>query len=316
MLTFGRLRGNRPLIDLSREAFRQAPSRQPSEVTNPPIPFWNEMARKQPEEGFTGKRPLRHTATVTIVFPTETYLATLRIHSGDSSIAHRDPTRVAGEVANHRAGIPESRLAENIKIATRKIQSSLTTLFLPTPRVRPGHLATTFKRFDSGEKASAKNLRKVLHRKRVVRPRVLPLSAGWINPSGSNEHMKMRVPVESTSPGMENRKKSTVHPPVVLLELLERIRGGCGESIGNCPIVHLEKLMQLLRYREDEMEMRTVGKPLTHLLRPLRLTRSQAVRTMTVAARTCIPLIVSAPFAFGAIVSQRTFPAMRHQVES
>ena len=73
--------------------------------------------------------------------------------------------------------------------------------------------------------------------------------------------------------------------------------------------------MQLLRHGEHHVEMRTIRQPPANLVRPLRLARSEAVRTVAVAARTGIPLLMAAVLATRMIVTQRPLAAEGHQVE-
>src|SRR5690606_24464219 len=62
-------------------------------------------------------------------------------------------------------------------------------------------------------------------------------------------------------------------------------------------------------------EVRTVRKPLANLLRPLRLARPQAVRTVPAAAGACIPFRVWANAAFRLVVSNAAFTAVRHHID-
>ena len=114
---------------------------------------------------------------------------------------------------------------------------------------------------------------------------------------------------------MEHGKKPAVHAPVVLLKLLEGVGRRSGEGIGDLPVIRLEKRVQLFGNGKNQVKMRTIRETLAHVLGPLRLTRTEAIRAMPVAAGTRIPLVVTTFFAPRLVESERSFPAMGNEVE-
>ena len=123
------------------------------------------------------------------------------------------------------------------------------------------------------------------------------------------------MPIERTAPGVENREKTTIHPPVVLLEKFQSFRRSAEQFRGKDVIVEFEDLMQLLGDGEHHMEMRAIRQTIAHLLRPLRLAGTKAIGAMAVATGTGIPFRVIAGLALCFVVTERPNPALGQQVE-
>ena len=134
--------------------------------------------------------------------------------------------------------------------------------------------------------------------------------------SGPDQQMDVWMPVKRPSPGVEHPEEGTVHFPVVALESLEGFRNGGKQQVSGKPVVAGEEIAESLGHREDHMEMGAVGKAFADLFRPLRLTRTEAVRAMTVTAGTRIPFGVMALAALGTVESQFAVTTVGHEIES
>ena len=290
-------------------------SGQQAEVAHPPEAPGHQVTRKAPQERRPAHGHLLGSAFVPVVLVVETHRALLFIHSFDALVAHRDAARVAGQIPHHRTGVAQGRPAEDVPVAPRQFHPPVTPRLEGFKPLRPARLRGAFQHLDAPQQDRPEDLGHGTHRKQIVAARLTPVPGGQVASARADEHMQMRVPVERAAPGVEHSQKPALHPPVVRLEELERLRSRPEQRVGREPVVRLEKSVQLLRHREHHMEMGTVRQPLADLLRPFRLPRSKAVRTVPVAARTGIPLLMPAVLATRMIVAQRTLAAEGHQVE-
>lgn len=181
--------------------------------------------------------------------------------------------------------------------------------------LRPADFGMAFKRLNAPQQDRAEDLRHGPDGKQIVRARLSPSAGRTVPATGADQHMKVRMPVEGTAPGVKHGQKAALHAPVVFLEQFESLRRPAEQLRRENLVVELEHFMKLLRHCEHHVEMRTIRQSPANLLRPLRLPRPEAVRAVTVPTRTGIPFPVPAVAAAGLVVSQSPLPAAGDQVE-
>ena len=116
--------------------------------------------------------------------------------------------------------------------------------------------------------------------------------------------------VETTAPGMIHPEGSALNSPVIVQELFQGLIRRVKQEVDSDFIVKLKELARLLRDRKHGIKMRAIRESLAHVLRPLRLAGTQATRAMTVAARTGIPIQITARLALHRVKPEFAMPAM------
>ena len=286
-----------------------------AEVAHAPVSFGNEVAAETPQERRAAHGHLLGPPLVTVVFVLEAHRALPLVDALDALVAHRDAAGVTRQVAHHRAGVAEGRAAEDIPIAACEPEPPVAARFQAFKPARPADPGPAVQRFKPPQQDRAEHLRHQTHRKQIVVARLLPTARGAVTPARADQHVQVRMPVERPAPGVEHCQEPALHAPVVFLEELERLGGGPEQFVRRDLIVRFEEFVQLLGDGEHHMEMRAVGQPRAHLLRPFRLPRTQAVRAMAVAARTGKPFLMTATLAARVVVAQRSLAAECHEIQ-
>lgn len=153
------------------------------------------------------------------------------------------------------------------------------------------------------------------HRKEIVGARLLPATAFEIDPSATDQPVKVGMPVQGTSPGMKHAEEATFTFPVLTLKGFEGLGGRVEEKLRGEAVVVFEELPHFPGQGKDDMEVWAVREAFADLLGPLGLPRSEAGRTMAVSAGTGIPFAVMAVRTLGVVVAQGPVTAVGHQVE-
>ncbi len=122
--------------------------------------------------------------------------------------------------------------------------------------------------------------------------------------------------VHPAAPRVIDPEESTLHSPVVGLELLQGIGRRRKEQIHRSFVVQRKEGAGLIRHGEHGVEMRAIREAFTNLFRPLRLAGSEAIGAMPIPTGTRIPLQVVALIAFGGIKPQFTVAAVGDVIKS
>ena len=273
------------------------------------------MAQKAANEFAPRQGLVLAASTVLVVLPGKSHRPLLAINLQDALVAHGNPAGVARQIAHHRARAAQSRLAVDVPASGREHLTPATPLFHTAGLLGPDDLRTAIKLFKATQKDRAENLHHGPHREEIVGPRLLPATALQVHSAATDQTVQMGMPVQGTSPGMEHPKESALAFPVLALEGFESFGGSVEEKFRGDAVVVLKELPHFPGQGKDDMKMRAVRETFANLLGPLGLPRSQAGRTMAVAAGTGIPLPVMAVATLGVIVTEGPVTAMRHQVE-
>ena len=286
-----------------------------SVVADPPVTQWHEMSRETADEGRPRQSHLTGSCSVAVVLPFEADRFVLLVDTSDALVADRDPAGVAGQVTHHRTGVTQGLATENVPTLGGKGQPPVAPPLKALDRLRPLDVGRGFKLLDLAQHDATEHFRHGFDRKQIVATGLGPMTIAVAAPSGTDQHMQVRMPVERPAPSVEHPEECSVHLPVVALESYEGFGGGGKQKISGLPVVAGKELVKFLGDREDHMEMRTVRQTFANLFGPLRLARSQAARTMAVATGTGVPFGMVALPALGAVEPEFAVAAVGHEIE-
>ena len=300
----------------SRHFLQSLPGpRQPTVVTDATQSLRNQVTDKAPDKVFPRQRLLIATTTVLVVLPGKRHRPLLAVQLQNPLVAHRDPAGVARQIAHDRAGIAQGGFAVDVPAPGGQHLSPTPSLLHAPGTLGPDDLPAAIQLLEMPQKDRTEYFHHGPHRKEIVGTRLLPATALQVDPSATDQAVKMGMPVQGASPGMKHAEEAAFTSPVLALEVFEGLGGRVEEQLRGDAVVVFEELPDLPGQGKDDMKVRAVREAFADLPGPLGLPRSEAGRTMAVATGTGIPFAVMAVRTLGVVVAQGPVTAVRHQVE-
>jgi len=276
---------------------------------------WHEVAAETLQEDRTREGDVALAPAVAVVLGLEGDAAAFLIDRLDPGVAHGDATGVAGEIADHRPGIAQSRATEDVPVAPAHDDAPLATVLDGFQSGWPAQVAAFVEGFQFPQVDGAEDLGHGADGKEVAIACLFPSTGLAVAPPGGDEHVEVGVPVQGATPGVEHAKETAIDVPVVFLEGFEGLGGGAEEDVGGGAVVEFEEVVEFLRDGEDDVEVGAVGQAFADLFGPLCLPGAEAIGAVAVAAGTGEPVGVAAVLAADAVEAKRALPAEGEEVE-